>query len=180
MKREMLKELGLEDEAINQIMAENGKDIEKAKSAFADYEDIKSQLENANKKIESFGDVDAIKSEVQKYKEELKKAQEESEAKIQKMERLAQIKDFTSSKKFVNDFTRDSINSLLESEMIKEENKKKNLDELFSAITEGKENIFQSEAKAPTPPTVAKMNNSEEPKSDDSAIRAVMGLAPKN
>ncbi len=31
MKREFLKNLGLEDEVIDKIMAENGKDIEKAK-----------------------------------------------------------------------------------------------------------------------------------------------------
>lgn len=35
MKREMLKELGLTDEAIDRIMAENGRDIEKAKGDIA-------------------------------------------------------------------------------------------------------------------------------------------------
>ena len=33
MKREFLKELGIEAEAIEKIMAENGKDIEKAKGS---------------------------------------------------------------------------------------------------------------------------------------------------
>ena len=32
MKREFLKELGLSDEQVNSIMAENGKDIEKHKT----------------------------------------------------------------------------------------------------------------------------------------------------
>ena len=38
MKREFLKELGLEDEAINKIMAENGKGIESWKGKLADTE----------------------------------------------------------------------------------------------------------------------------------------------
>lgn len=38
MKREFLKELGLEDETINKIMAEHGKDIESYKTRLADTE----------------------------------------------------------------------------------------------------------------------------------------------
>ena len=48
MKREFLEGLGLEKEVINQIMDENGKDINKAKG---DFEDLKSQLATATETI---------------------------------------------------------------------------------------------------------------------------------
>ena len=50
MKREFLQEFrvgeqALPKEVIDAIMAENGRDIQKAKANFADYEDMKSELE---------------------------------------------------------------------------------------------------------------------------------------
>lgn len=45
MKRKFLEDLGLEKEAIDKIMAENGNDVNAAK---ADYEALKQQLEAAN------------------------------------------------------------------------------------------------------------------------------------
>ena len=47
MKRDFLKELGIAEEAIDKIMAENGRDIEAAKAKYADYDDVKGQLETA-------------------------------------------------------------------------------------------------------------------------------------
>ena len=49
MKREFLQEFRVGDaplpkEVIDAIMAENGRDIQKVKSSFADYEDIKAEL----------------------------------------------------------------------------------------------------------------------------------------
>lgn len=49
MKREFLKELGLADEAIDKIMAENGKDIETHKAAAAGKE---TELATANQTIQ--------------------------------------------------------------------------------------------------------------------------------
>ena len=48
MKRKFLEDLGLEKEIIDSIMAENGKDVEKAKG---DYDDLKEQLETATTTI---------------------------------------------------------------------------------------------------------------------------------
>lgn len=48
MKRKFLEDLGLEKEAIDKIMAENGKDIESAK---ADYDAIKAERDTANNTI---------------------------------------------------------------------------------------------------------------------------------
>ena len=84
------------------------------------------------------------------------------------------VKDFTSSKKFVNELTRDAINAQLYDAMNDAANKGKSLDDLLKALTDGKTDIFKDE-NIPTPPTVTTMT-SQQQKNDDNAIRAVMGL----
>ncbi|WKY44461.1 phage scaffolding protein [Eubacteriaceae bacterium ES2] len=62
MKREFLEGLGLEKEAIDKIMDENGKDIENQKLATSkvsdELEGVKKQLEDANKAIKDFENLD--------------------------------------------------------------------------------------------------------------------------
>lgn len=92
MKREFLEGLGLEKEVINQIMDENGKDINKAKG---DFEDLKSQLETANntikerdKQIEKLKEVDG-----EKLKEEITKLQKlNKEAEKKYLDDLKELK----------------------------------------------------------------------------------------
>ena len=61
MKREFLQNFKVGDqplpkEIIDEIMAENGRDIESAKKPFADYDTIKNQLSEAQKTIKGFQD----------------------------------------------------------------------------------------------------------------------------
>ena len=62
MKREFLKELGLADEQIDKIMAENGGDIqreqEKLNEKVKELEIVSGQLTEANKTIKSYKDMD--------------------------------------------------------------------------------------------------------------------------
>lgn len=87
MKTEFLKGLGLEQDAIDKIMAENGKDIaaEKAKTTKAEGErdNYKSQLETATESLEKFKDVDpaAMQSEIDKLNQQLKDKDAEYAAK---------------------------------------------------------------------------------------------------
>lgn len=67
MKREFLKELGIEAEAIEKIMAENGKDIEKAKGSSEENAAKVKQLEAETKSLK-----DTV-AERDKQLEELKK-----------------------------------------------------------------------------------------------------------
>ena len=55
MKRKFLEDLGIEKEAIEKIMAENGADIERAKG---DTEALKTQLNETQEKLKSFEGVD--------------------------------------------------------------------------------------------------------------------------
>lgn len=63
MKREFLQNFKVNDqplpkEIIDEIMAENGRDIEAAKKPFADYDSIKEQLQTAKDGLKAFEGVD--------------------------------------------------------------------------------------------------------------------------
>ena len=64
MKTEFLQNFKVGDQAltkeiIDEILAENGRDIEAAKKPFVDYQSIKEQLEEAKKALKAFEGVDA-------------------------------------------------------------------------------------------------------------------------
>ena len=178
MKRDFLENLGVPAEAVDKIMAENGKDIEGAKAKFADYDDIKKQLETANATLEKFKDYDQTKADVEKYKAELEKSQEESAAKIAAMERSGKVKDYLSGKKFVNRITQDAITARMCEALGADGSKGKNLDDIFAEITKDDADILKDETK-PTPPVVPAMGGKGGKTEDDAQARAVMGLPPK-
>lgn len=156
MKREELTAAGLTDEQVDKVMKLNGDDINREKAKYSDYDDLKAQLEKANATIEGWKDYDAIKADVAKYQQEAENAKKEAAAKVQQLEDKARVKDFTSSKKFVNELTRDAINAQLYDAMNDAANKGKSLDDLLKALTDGKTDIFKDE-NTPTPPTVTNM-----------------------
>lgn len=89
MKREFLKELGLEKEVIDKIMDAHGNDIEGLKGQIetleADKENLTQQIAEASKQIESFKemDIDGIKQAAEtagKAAEDWKQKFEEAEA----------------------------------------------------------------------------------------------------
>jgi len=181
MKRDFLKELGLDADVIDKIMAENGNDINKAKAESeklnAELEQVKSDLTKANDTLEKFKDYDNVKADVEKYKAEYEKSKADYEQKINTIERQSRIKEFTGSKQFVNDFTRDSINKMIDDEMQKKENKDKSIEDLFKALTDGKNDILKN-VSAPTPPKMANMADTKDDGSNEDKVRAIMGLPP--
>lgn len=165
MRRDFLKDLGIEESAIDKIMAENGKDIESAKAKYADYDDMKAQLESAKATLDKVKDYDQAKADVEKWKTEYDKAVAEGEQKIRRMERQGQVKDYMGAKRFVNAVTRDAISDKLMAELDKDESKGKSLDDLFKVVTEGMENIMVDD-NAPQPPTIPGMSGKPGPGED--------------
>ena len=157
MKRDFLKELGIAEEAIDKIMAENGRDIEAAKAKYADYDDIKGQLESAKATLDKVKDYDPAKADVEKWKADYQKAVAEGEQKVKKLERQAMIKDYLGNKKFVNELTKKAVADMLAAALEDESSKGKSLDDLFNAATEGQTNIIVDD-KAPQPPKVPGMS----------------------
>lgn len=176
MTREFLKDLNLDEETINKVMQEHGRGINAEKAKFADYDDIKKQLLDANAKIESFGDVEAIKADVEKYKADAAAARKESEEKLAKMERENKVKDFTSSKKFVNSLTREMVNTKLAAALESKDAAGKSLEDIFAEVTSGLENILVDE-NAPKPPVVPHLNG-DGGKDEDGVTAAFLRMNP--
>ena len=92
MKREFLQNLKVNDqplskEVIDAIMAENGRDIEAAKKPFADYDTIKSQLEEAQKTIKGFEsqDIEGVRKSAKEWEDKYNQAIKDHEAKLADM-----------------------------------------------------------------------------------------------
>lgn len=161
MKREELKEIGLDEEAINKVMALHGKDVnglkEEAEKKAAEFEQLKEELSKANETLDKVKDYDEVKANYEKYKTDLETSKKDYAEKIAAMELNAKVKEFTSSKKFVNELTKDAINTQLVAALNDESNKGKSLDDLLNGLTEGKDNIFAVE-NVPQAPTVTTLN----------------------
>ena len=109
MKREFLEGLGLSKEVIDQVMDENGKDINKTKG---DYEDVKAQLETANNtikerdtQIEGLKKVDgeALQAEITKLQNENKDAASKYENDLKELKLNNAIKLAINDKVFNED-----------------------------------------------------------------------------
>lgn len=179
MKKDFLIDLGISEEVASKIMAENGKDIQREQNKFADYEDLKKSLATSKEQLEKLHNMkpEEMEKEIFALKEQLEKNEQEANRKLAEMETVGRIKDFLSPKKFVNDFTKDAISGKIKDILSSEESKGKSLDDIYTEITKDLKGIEIDDSK-PKPPTGIIMNG-ENAKTDDSAIRAIMGLAPK-
>ena len=88
MKTEFLKAMGLTEEQIADVMKENGKDVEAAKAKYADYEDLKTRLTDADKAIEGFKamDIDGIQKAAADWKQKAEQAEKDAAAKVAEMQ----------------------------------------------------------------------------------------------
>lgn len=154
MKRKFLEDLGLEKEAIDKIMAENGSDIEAAK---ADYNSLKQQLDAANAQIQdrdtqletlknSTGDMESLKQQIATLQSDNQAAKEKYEADMK------ELKLSTAIKLALGDSAQDAdlVAGLFDkSKLILDENGKvTGLDEQMKALKKEKAFLFKEE-KAP-------------------------------
>ena len=99
MKREELEKLGLEKDAVDQIMALYGRDIEahktKISAAESERDGLKTQLEEASKAIEGFKgmDIEGIKKSADEWKAKAEQAQKDAEAQVYKVRYEAALSD---------------------------------------------------------------------------------------
>lgn len=181
MTREFLKQLGIEDKAIvDKIMEENGKDINSEKAKFGDYETLKTQLSEANNKIEEFGklDYDGVKAMAEKYKADFEASQAESKKQIEALRYEHALDGALTTAKARNI---KAVKALLEYEKIK-----LNKDGSFSGLSEQletlkKDNGYLFEEEQPTEPKPVFLGGNgggNHNTNDDNAVRAIMGLPP--
>lgn len=125
MKREFLKGLGLEDTVIDQIMDENGKDInkanEKVKTLEAEVNNTKELLTNANKEIDSYKsmDIEAIKKSAEDYKTKFETAEKDYQAKISQMEYDNKLGKYVDGLNLKNDIYKKEVISRIKEKELK-------------------------------------------------------------
>lgn len=115
MKREFLKGLGLEDTVIDQIMNENGTDInksnEKIKTLEAEVSNAKELLTAANTEMASYKsmDIEAIKKSAEDYKIKCETAEKDYQAKIEEMKYDSGVDKYVSTLNIKNDIYKKEV-----------------------------------------------------------------------
>ena len=178
MKREFLTGLGVAEDVIDKIMAENGKDIEAVKSKYADYDALKTQLAEANGKIEEFGklDFDGVKKMADDYKAKFEEAQAESKKQIEAMQFNHALENALSGAKAKNV---KAVRALLETDKLKlnKDGSLTGLTEQLDKLKSENDYLFEAEKKEDVPQFLGGSSGGS-PASDEDAVRAVMGLPP--
>lgn len=135
--REFLRGLELDEELIDTIMAEHGKLVTKDKEALMSLKQELSNLKESSKGSEELQKkYDELKSKFDG--ENQKKKEEEENEKI-----LSEIGD----KKFVNDYTKNSILSEIKKAQSDKNNEGKSVKDILKEITKDKEGIFANPNK---------------------------------
>lgn len=167
MKREFLEGLGIEKENIDKIMAENGKDIEAVKANLSTKEqelaDAKKLLDDANKEIEGFKDLDveAIKAKAEDYKAKFEEAQEKAKEELDKVQFNHILENTLKGAKARNV---KAVKALLDLEGLKlNEGKVVGLDEQLESIQKENEFLFEVEDTKPNTPTFTRPNDGGKP-----------------
>lgn len=187
MKREELKELGLDGDIIDKVMALHGRDTEAGKAELAklteERDAVKAELDahkETVKKLEEAGaNAEAVKAEL----EALKKKVAEDAEKAQQAKSFDDFRELVKSamgdRQFINDYTADSIVRELYSMRQDPKNTNKGVKDMLDELTKDKADLFKNPN---TPPDMAGMGNPAN--QDDGGVsedimRQAMGLPPK-
>lgn len=158
MKTEFLKELGLTEEQIKSVMAENGKDIElekeKTKTSITELEGTKTQLSEANKTITDLkknnGDNEALQTKVKEYENTIKTQKADYDTKVRNLTLDGVIeKALTGAKAKHTDLLSTKIDR--EKLLISEDGKVSGLDEQLKGLKETYKDLFEEKISGPTP-----------------------------
>ncbi|MEG1495518.1 MAG: phage scaffolding protein [Bacilli bacterium] len=135
MKRDFLKELGIDEEVVNKIMAEHGKTVEKTKGEASkatqdlekykeEAEGLKTQLTDANTQIQSFKemDIEGIKKSADEWKSKYETDTENLNKQLADKDCEYSLNKYLDDYKFANDRVKSSIAQELKSKGFKLDN----------------------------------------------------------
>lgn len=195
MKRDFLKGLGLDDSIIDQIMDENGKDIQREKNAVnkvnqdlekykAENEGLKTQLSEANTQIQSFKemDIDGIKASAEEWKTKYETDTKALNDKIAAKDYDYAIKDFMSNYKFIDDDVKETvINKFKAKEFKLEEGKFLGGEDFMKEYKENHKSLFVSDEPQDPIPEIVKPTGGNNPPGDTNPFKFnFMGVRPVN
>lgn len=181
MKREFLEGLGIEKEAVDKIMAENGKDIEaeKAKTAAteSDRDRYKEQLDTAMEKLDKFKDVkpEELQATIEKLQGDLKAKDEEYAAREAERAFTDSVKEAI---KEVGGRNEKAVMALLDMETLKgSKNQKEDIKAALEVVKKDNDYLFGSKEPInnPTGPTGGGGGSDAQ----YAAMRAAAGLPPE-
>lgn len=173
---------GITDDQLKKILDINSADIGKVKG---DLDKMKGDLETANGKIadyekeigtlkESVGNAEAMKKKIDELQasiDERKKADEAAAADADMKNRFDTV---CGDAKFLNEFTKNGLFNEFKTALGDEANKTKSDKDIYEAITDGKDNIFEPDGGIPG--VVSGTGGSSS--ATDNDIREIMGLPP--
>lgn len=168
MERKFLKDLGLADDAIEKVMAENGKDIEGLKSAGeaskATIADLQTQLGDRDKQLEalktSSGDNEALKKQITDLQAANKQAKAEYDANLKKVTLGSKIETTLLGAKAKST---KAVRALLDESKISLDGENVlGLNEQLEGLKKDAAYLFGEDTKNPPPPA-----GGEPPKPDD-------------
>ncbi|MFV0529487.1 MAG: phage scaffolding protein [Lachnospiraceae bacterium] len=181
MKTETLKELGLTEDQIKSVMAENGKDIaaEKAKTTTAEGErdKYKEQLDTAQTSLDKFKDVDPEK--LQQTIDDLKKDIKDKDAQYaaEKAEKEFSAKLEASITEYGGKNAKAIIALLDKDTLMQSKNQDTDIKAAFDSLKEKEAYLFGDNEPINNPG--APLGGGGNPGGDNlAAMRAVMGLEP--
>ena len=180
MKTEKLKELGLSEEQISAVMAENGKDITAEKSKHdalkTELDTAKTQLVDANKTIEGFKDYDQVKSQVADYKTKF----EQSEAKAGQIKADYEFdgRITEAAKKHGARNVKAVVPFLKVEDLKSSKNQESDIEAAFAALKAAEDSSFLFGTTEPIKSPVLPTGGGTAAMGDDAAARKVMGLPP--
>jgi predicted ester cyclase len=163
MKREDLKALGLTDEQIEKVMAENGKDIEKHKStadnAKTELDNLKAQITEANKQIDSFKamKVEDIQKAANDYKTKFEQAQADATKQVAQLKFDHALEGALVTAKAKNAKAVKALLDIPNLKLKEDDGSIIGLDEQLKKVKEA--NAFLFEEEQPLPKVVLNSNN---------------------
>lgn len=176
MNREFLKGLGLDDEAVDKVMAEHGKTLnsvkekaDKVEGLESQIEDYKTQLADRDTQLQELGEKakgnEELTAQIEELKQQNESAKEEYEAKLHKQSfdhTLEKALNAATPKKGKDGDVTNSlkaIKALLNTESIKlDGDKLLGLDDQLKAIKESDPYLFETETDSQTPQIVTPGN----------------------
>lgn len=185
MKREFLQNFKVGDQplpkdVIDAIMAENGRDIEAAKRPYADFDHIKTQLDEAQKTIKSLQDqdIEGVRKSAKDWEEKYNQAVKDHETQLADMAFDRKIEDAITAAKGKNT---KAIKALLDVDTLKaSKNQDADLKAAMEALQKDSGYLFGDEGNPPPYSRNAGVGGSNSNGQDSNAtLRAAMGLSAK-
>lgn len=183
MKKEFLKELGIEDSIIDKILESHNASIDKQNQAIDTYKEeingLKSQLSDANTQIQSFKDMDieGIKQSAEEWKNKYEADTKALNDKLDAKEYEYNAKDYLNKFKFSSERAKISVLEEFKAKNFAYENGKfLGADDYINELKESDPGAFINEVDEKPPIIVRPTNGGQPPISNDLETKILNSL----